>query len=88
MALKFAVIALCLLQLATSLPTSADSILEDLLMVDDTVSVGSYVRETRAAAVSLDTSDCCLTCYDFIRINLCVKSAKGNLLGWRLQLRV
>ena len=52
MALKFAMIALGVVQLATTLPTSADSILEDLLMVDDTVSVGSYIRETRAAAVS------------------------------------
>ncbi|KAJ8726716.1 hypothetical protein PYW08_015113 [Mythimna loreyi] len=49
MALKFAMVALGLLQLATALPTDQDKILEDLLMVDDTVSVGSYVREVRAA---------------------------------------
>lgn len=54
MALKFATIALGLLQLTTALPTNPANILEDLLMIDDTVSVGSYVRETRAAAVSWD----------------------------------
>ncbi|CAH1634970.1 unnamed protein product [Spodoptera littoralis] len=50
MVLKLATIALGLLQLAISLPTESVNTLEDLLMVDDTISVGSYVRETRAAA--------------------------------------
>lgn len=54
MVLKFATIALGLLQLVLALPTNQANILDDLLMVDDTVSVGSYVRETRAAVVSCE----------------------------------
>uniref|UniRef100_A0A2A4JK61 Uncharacterized protein n=1 Tax=Heliothis virescens TaxID=7102 RepID=A0A2A4JK61_HELVI len=50
MAIKIATIALGLLQLAAALPANPPNTLEDLLMVDDTVSVGSYIRETRAAA--------------------------------------
>ncbi|KAF9813204.1 hypothetical protein SFRURICE_015693 [Spodoptera frugiperda] len=50
MALKFVAIGLGLLQLAVGLPTNKANTLEDLLMVDDTISVGSFVRETRAAA--------------------------------------
>lgn len=52
MAFKFASIALGLLHLAVAMPTNTANTLEDLLMVDDTLSVGSYIRETRAAAVS------------------------------------
>lgn len=37
------------LHIAVALPAAT---LEDLLMVDDTMSVGTYVREARAAPVS------------------------------------
>lgn len=58
MALKFVAIGLGLLQLAVGLPTNKANTLEDLLMVDDTISVGSFVRETRAAAVSIYYCHC------------------------------
>ncbi|CAH0629166.1 unnamed protein product [Chrysodeixis includens] len=53
--LKLATIALGLLQVACAMPASSLTledmmVLEDLMMVDDTESVGSYIRETRAAA--------------------------------------
>ncbi|KAG6447850.1 uncharacterized protein LOC115442028 [Manduca sexta] len=47
MALRLASIALGLLHVAAALPALT---LEDMEMADDTMSVGSYIRETRAAA--------------------------------------
>lgn len=49
MAFKLVTVALALVQLAAAMPAIT---LEDLEVADDTMSVGSYIRETRAAAVS------------------------------------
>lgn len=46
--LKYAVVMLGVAQLALSYPTLT---LEDLEVADDTMSVGSYTREVRAAPV-------------------------------------
>lgn len=49
MALWLATIAIAMLHIAAAFPAIT---LEDLEVTDDTMSVGSYVRETRAAPVS------------------------------------
>lgn len=49
MAFKFMPLALGLLQIAGAVPAIT---LQDLELADDTISVGSYIREVRAAAVS------------------------------------
>lgn len=49
MALKVVPVMLGLLQIAVAIPVTT---LQDLEVADDTMSVGSYVREVRAAPVS------------------------------------
>lgn len=49
MALKIMPVILGLLQIAVAMPATT---LQDLEVADDTMSVGSYVREVRAAPVS------------------------------------
>lgn len=50
MALKVVPVILGLLQIAAATPVTT---LQDLEVADDTMSVGSYVREVRAAPVSI-----------------------------------
>lgn len=50
MALRIVPVMLGLLQIAVTLPAT---MLQDLEVADDTMSVGSYVREVRAAPVSM-----------------------------------
>lgn len=54
MALKFVPVALGVLHIVAALPAIT---LQDLELADDTVSVGSYIREVRAA-VSLSIHHC------------------------------
>lgn len=50
MALKIVPVMLGLLQITVAMPVTT---LQDLEVADDTMSVGSYVREVRAAPVSI-----------------------------------
>lgn len=50
MTLKIVPVILGLLQIAVTMPVTT---LQDLEVADDTMSVGSYVREVRAAPVSI-----------------------------------
>lgn len=50
MALKIVPVILGLLQIAVTMPVTT---LQDLEVADDAMSVGSYVREVRAAPVSI-----------------------------------
>lgn len=64
MALKLTPVVLGLLHIAAAMPAIT---LQDLEVADDTMSVGSYVREVRAAAVSCSFLQYCTTLYDLER---------------------